>query len=337
MNYIVLDLEWNQSPFGKSGEQKSLPFEIIEIGAIKLNEKLEYVDQYQGIVRPQVYKEMNFETQKIVQVDLSEYSRIGRIFSAVAKEFLKWCGEDYIFCTWGTLDVMELQRNMKYYGISYLLPGPLKYYDIQKLFSFGYEDRKIRRTLEYVVQYFQIEEEEPYHLAIHDAAYTAKVMQNMDMKRLWIYYSIDTYENPKTREEEIYAKYDNYSKYISREFPTKEEAMKDKEVYSCKCCICGKNTRRKIRWFSSGTNHYLCLSSCFRHGYVRGKMKFKKTEEDNYYVIKIIKKIDKEAAFKVKERQDEIREKRKQKRRENRKKTEINSPILERNMGIKNL
>ena len=30
MNYIVLDLEWNQSPLGKEFENKRLPFEIIE-------------------------------------------------------------------------------------------------------------------------------------------------------------------------------------------------------------------------------------------------------------------------------------------------------------------
>ena len=30
MNYIVLDLEWNQCPEGKGKENKELPFEIIE-------------------------------------------------------------------------------------------------------------------------------------------------------------------------------------------------------------------------------------------------------------------------------------------------------------------
>ena len=37
--FIVLDLEWNQSPAGKEGSMNRLPFEIIEIGAVKLNEK----------------------------------------------------------------------------------------------------------------------------------------------------------------------------------------------------------------------------------------------------------------------------------------------------------
>ena len=45
MNYIVFDLEWNQSPNGKKYSNKKLPFEIIEIGAGKLNEKKAYVER----------------------------------------------------------------------------------------------------------------------------------------------------------------------------------------------------------------------------------------------------------------------------------------------------
>ena len=41
MNYIVFDLEWNQSPGGKRWSNSRLPFEVIEIGAIKLNEEKE--------------------------------------------------------------------------------------------------------------------------------------------------------------------------------------------------------------------------------------------------------------------------------------------------------
>ena len=35
MNYIIFDLEWNQCPQGKTRENPKLPFEIIEIGAIR--------------------------------------------------------------------------------------------------------------------------------------------------------------------------------------------------------------------------------------------------------------------------------------------------------------
>ena len=36
MNYVVLDLEWNQSTNGRP-EVPGIPFEVIEVGAIKLN------------------------------------------------------------------------------------------------------------------------------------------------------------------------------------------------------------------------------------------------------------------------------------------------------------
>ena len=69
MNYIVLDLEWNQCPYGKQFEIKQLPFEIIEIGAIRLTSAapdpshlpaepsyLRVEDTFREIIAPQVYK-----------------------------------------------------------------------------------------------------------------------------------------------------------------------------------------------------------------------------------------------------------------------------------------
>ena len=44
MNYIVMDLEWNQSAKGKQFSEDHFPFEIIQIGAAKVNEKLDIVD-----------------------------------------------------------------------------------------------------------------------------------------------------------------------------------------------------------------------------------------------------------------------------------------------------
>ena len=41
MNYIVFDLEWNQSPGGKNIRTVACLFEIIEIGAVKMNEERE--------------------------------------------------------------------------------------------------------------------------------------------------------------------------------------------------------------------------------------------------------------------------------------------------------
>lgn len=60
MNYIVFDLEWNQSPGGKRWSNSRLPFEIIEIGAVKLNEKKEIVDSFHKwfLQKPRLWTEV---------------------------------------------------------------------------------------------------------------------------------------------------------------------------------------------------------------------------------------------------------------------------------------
>ena len=67
MNYIVFDLEWNQSPNGKEDSVEHLPFEIIEIGAEKLNGNLEQTGTFQNhkLIRPKVYKKMHFKISEV--------------------------------------------------------------------------------------------------------------------------------------------------------------------------------------------------------------------------------------------------------------------------------
>ena len=87
MNYIVLDLEWNQSS-GKNDYE--LPFEIVEIGAVKLNRKFEIVDRFDQLIKPQIYHSMHFMTAKIIHLEQEELEN-GKPFPEVMQQFLKWC------------------------------------------------------------------------------------------------------------------------------------------------------------------------------------------------------------------------------------------------------
>ncbi len=115
-NFIVFDLEWNQNPGGKEASVERLPFEIFEIGAVKLNEEREKVAEFHRIIRPCVYRQMHRIISEVTHVSIEELERDGEPFAAVMEDFLKWCGEDCIFCTWGSMDLTELQRNMVYHG-----------------------------------------------------------------------------------------------------------------------------------------------------------------------------------------------------------------------------
>ena len=316
MNYIVLDLEWNQSTSGKNRELKSLPFEIIEIGAVKLNEDFQIVDQFQSIIRPVIYPQMNYISQEITGFTTSELKN-GKRFPEVFNRFIKWCGEDkFLFCTWGPLDLTELQRNMKHYRLP-MLPAPVFYYDIQEIFSISNENEISRRSLEYAVEYFGLRKEDGFHRALSDAYYTAMIMGCMEKELILRNYTIDTYQIPQSPKDEVTISYENHSKYVSRAFPNKTEAMKDSEVISTKCCTCGRRLRKKIHWFSDNSKNYYSLAFCAEHGFLSGKIHIKKTEDNRYFVIKELKFTDEAGADLIYEKRNEFRRKRRLKRNQN--------------------
>ena len=301
MNYIVFDLEWNQSNTGKEKQIKELPFEIIEIGAVKLDDGFEIKSKFNRLIKPQIYREMHQITKNLIHIKIEELEN-ERYFPEVAEEFLDWCGEDCFFCTWGPLDLMELQKNMRFYHMKPLTDRPLKFYDVQKLFSIGFEDRKSRRALEYAIDFLHIEKDIPFHRAFSDAYYTAKVLSRID-RNVLNNYSFDVFVAPKSKKEEIKVIFDNYEKYISREFENKTEALSDREVISTKCYLCRKNIKRKIKWFSPNGKHYYSVGYCNIHGYTKAKIRIRKSEDGKIYVIKTTKFISEEEVDAIKEKQ----------------------------------
>ena len=101
-----------------------MQFEIIEIGAVKLDSKFNIIDSYSSIVKPRLYKRLQPHVREVLNYDETTL-RQGRPFDMVCREFLKWCGTDYIFCSWGTMDLYYLQNNMDYYYMK-PLEAPLK-------------------------------------------------------------------------------------------------------------------------------------------------------------------------------------------------------------------
>ena len=316
MNYIVLDLEWNQSNSdSKARKDSDLPvFEIIEIGAVKLNKNKEIVDQFSELIRPQIYHTMHRITADIIHLQMNELKK-GRSFPEVMTDFLKWCGEDYRFATWGPLDLLELQRNMKYFCMEPLADGPIKFYDIQKLFSLDVMKDKTRKTLEFAIDYFHIEKDIPFHRAFSDAYYTAKVFKKMENPEILELVSFDTFHLPRNRKEEIKIIFPGYAKYISREFEEKKEVMEDREIASTKCYLCHKNLKKKIRWYTPNGKHYYSVAYCDTHGYIKYKVRVKKSEEEKYYAVKTAKFTTEEKIKKLQELRAKDKELKKKKKR----------------------
>lgn len=309
MDYIVLDLEWNQCPNGKEHENPDLPFEILEIGAVRLNSSFQIVDSFSERVRPQIYHQLHYRTKQLLKVTIKEFNK-ARKFQAVMKDFLKWCGNDYTFASWGSMDLDYLQNNMEFYHMQQTLGKPLFYYDIQKLFSIFYEDGKSRKSLKYAVEFLNLEQDRPFHCAIDDAYYTALVLASMDPNPAPVYCSVDYHNPPSERKEEIFLHFPQYSKFVSMCYSNKEDIMTDRMVTVTSCHICGRSLRRKIHWFTSNNSVYYCLALCPEHGYMQGKIRIKKSAHEHYFAIRTTKMISDEDAAALKERQEQLRIKR---------------------------
>ena len=180
MQYIVLDLEWNQplSPQRMIREPFNLGGEIIQFGAVKIDslEELNITDRYSEIVRPVFYTKMNKNVTEVTDLTDEDIAQ-GRPFEVVCKEFLEWCGEDSAFITWSNNDIYMLEDNMIIHKMD--VEGLPECYDVQLLFDdqITQEDRNF--ALAYAMWNFDIKPERT-HDALNDAINTVAVMRKLD-------------------------------------------------------------------------------------------------------------------------------------------------------------
>ena len=73
MPYIVIDLEWNQAMSAKSSVFNHLPIhlrgEIIQIGAVKLNDDFTPGEEFQCDVSPVWFRKMHYKVKKLTGFD----------------------------------------------------------------------------------------------------------------------------------------------------------------------------------------------------------------------------------------------------------------------------
>jgi len=105
MNYIVIDLEFN----GRK-HYDIYPMEIIEIGAVKLDERLEVVDTFQSYIKPNFY--INRFALQFCGIT-KETLQSSRSFAEVSKQFREFCGEEYKILSWGGGDFFHLFLDCK--------------------------------------------------------------------------------------------------------------------------------------------------------------------------------------------------------------------------------
>lgn len=181
MDYIIYDLEFNQDipsiEFRES--KKSYPFEIIQIGAIKLDKDHNEIARFNRFVKPLIYEKISPFISELTGIT-SELLQTEEHFHEVYESFIEFVGSnDVAFCIWGMSDIKELYRNVRYHQLDNSLLSR-KYINLQPYASkhLGMSSKKMIR-LQSVVEALNIPMEENFHNALSDAYYTAEIFKKI--------------------------------------------------------------------------------------------------------------------------------------------------------------
>ncbi|MGV8979985.1 exonuclease domain-containing protein [Clostridium sp.] len=183
MNYIVFDLEFNQGyNFGVETENiinPKCPFEIIQIGAVKLNENFEKISTLDILIKPKIYTTLNPFVKKLTGLTMDELDK-GKSFKEMYTEFIQFIEPDHcVLCVWGAADIKELFRNIEYYELDETTV-PTEYINIQSYASKALNCKKgINIGLSNAAKLLDISVESQLHNAFNDAYYTAEVFKTI--------------------------------------------------------------------------------------------------------------------------------------------------------------
>lgn len=174
MNFIIFDLEWNNAYNYKIKRGMN---EIIEIGAVKLNDDLEIVDTFKQLIKPQLSKKLGSRFKNLTHITIEEINESGIAFDVAFDEFSKWCGKgDNLFLSWSTSDLYTLVANFKYFENTVYVDFMTKYVDAQKYCMSFIEssDSSNQISLSHCAQAFEIDTDcTKFHRALEDCMVTA--------------------------------------------------------------------------------------------------------------------------------------------------------------------
>lgn len=320
MQYIVLDMEWNQPWPGTYAAKRVLPVrirgEIIQIGAVRVTDRQIVGDEFQALIKPKYYRKLNKKVVSLTGIKDAMLSERGIPFPEAVERFRDWCGEDCVFLTWGFDDIGILKENMALHNIDSSWID--RWYNAQMIFNAQTDGATAQKALKTAMQMAGVEASRPAHDALGDAYHTAILCTRLDLPRGMAEYdkALREHENgfhgaelPGCLERHVFHGYE-----------TKEAAMAALSGVENRCPICGK-PMTVSRWVSQQDRRYMTMANCAEHGNFLVRIRLSK-EEDGIRVSRLIYTPDSEAAQTYEKATEKPRLRRRRKRRSSHERTE---------------
>ena len=265
MDYIVLDMEWNQPWPGSPSAKKVLPVqirgEIIQIGAVRVTEDQQVGDEFQVLIRPKYYRRLNRRISKLTGIRESQLMEEGIPFTEAMEKFHAWCGEDITFLTWGFDDITMLRENLRLFGMDENWVS--RWYNAQMIFNAQTDGSTAQKALKTAMEIFEIPATRPAHDALGDAYHTALICARLDLKKGTEEYgaALQSHVNGFHGAELPGC----ISRKVFYDYADKRAALSAQSGAENKCPTCGRQMLGS-RWFAQPGRRYMDLATCPEHG-----------------------------------------------------------------------
>ena len=269
MNYIILDLEWDSTFFVK---QKRFINQILQIGAVKLNENFDIIDTFEVTVKSAISKKVTGRFARLTGIT-SEIMRNGVPFENAVESYNSWVGDDAVTMTWSNSDlytILENEENLLE-GVRFKIE---KYLDLQKFIQKemhlkGYEDKN-QVSLALAAEFLKVSTEDiDFHTAKDDSLVAAYLLKKCYNSERFVPLIKDT-TNP-----EFFKRLRFKSYCISN---LKDESI-DKKYLVFKCPKCNEKAKRVTKWKYSN-RWFMANFICNCGEKFNGRVTFKKTYDD---------------------------------------------------------
>ena len=109
MHKIFIDLEMHPIPRALKEQREICTQEIIEIGAVTLDDDNREIDSFCEFVRPDYVPRIYTKFQKLTGIATADIEQASPL-PEVLPRFVKWCGEDYEIFSWSDSDIGQIMN-----------------------------------------------------------------------------------------------------------------------------------------------------------------------------------------------------------------------------------
>ena len=295
MNYIILDMEWNQPWPGSPSARKVLPVairgEIIQIGAVRVTETQTVEDEFQVLIKPKYYRHLNRRVSKLTGIKESKLKEEGIPFPEAMDKFRRWCGEDIIFLTWGFDDIGILRENLCLFQLEEEFTS--RWYNAQMIFNAQTDGSNAQKSLKSAMEIFNIEATRPAHDALGDAYHTAQICARLDLKK-----GIEEYGQALKSHENGFHGAELpgcIARKVFYDYADKRQALDAMSGEENICPIC-QSQMEGTRWFAQPGHRYMDLATCPEHGKFLIRVRLSQQEDETIRVSRLTYEATSEAA-----------------------------------------